>query len=194
MKKIPLSLKMTFGFLILIVVATLLPWVRLNPAGPERLVQKLTSSEEGWVATWITMRQTDWQALTKDPVSGATGYQLLLWAEEDTAEGKLTRLVADLVWGEGWGKWMMKGILVGPLLSIFLFIQILQSFRGRWVLLTGCSLILYYMIARWKLDAAYHDMLLGQITWSIGLWLQIYSCLILGLVALVRGSGFAPKF
>jgi hypothetical protein len=179
----------------LIILSVFLPWIRLQPADASSVVERLAGREDHWVYDYVIMHSRDWRALIQAPSSGVSGYQLMVWAEEETYEGRLARLVAGILWGEDSGRIWMKLLFLGPLFGLAGLVLIGTGSRSRPLLVAGGSgLLLTYLIARWKMATALSNFLVAELVWNIGLWVHLYAIILLGFVLMAKAIDPRSKF
>jgi hypothetical protein len=179
----------------LILLSVFMPWVRMQPVDTSGMVEQLAGREDNWVYDYVIMHSRDWRALLKAPSSGVSGYQLLIWAEDETYEGKLARMAAGILWGENNGQFWMRLLIMGPLLGIAgMLVLGIGTVSRRYLLASGAALMLYYLLARWKMASALGNFLVGELVWNIGLWLHLYALLIMGLVLLAKAVNPRARF
>ncbi len=187
MKKISFSQWSGVALMLLIIVSLFLPWIRIEAVSTSGMIERLAGREESWVHDYLITHSRDWKAMWKAPSTGVSGYQLILWAEDETYEGQLARIASGILWGEDSGRLWMKLLVVGPLLGMAALILLGSGSLARHLLLlSGSGLVLYYLVARWRMVGAMSDVLIAELVWNIGLWLHLYAILLLGMVVLVK--------
>lgn len=187
MKNIPVSVSIALVLVLLIVVSLFLPWIRIQPVSTSGMIERLAGVEENWVHDYLILHSREWKAMWQAPSTGVSGYQLILWAEDETYEGQLARIASGVLWGENSGRLWMKLLVVGPLLGLIGLILLgTKSVSRRLLLLSGGGLVVYYLLARWRMASSLSDVLIAELVWNIGLWLHLYAILLLGMIVLIK--------
>ncbi|MEM9400630.1 MAG: hypothetical protein AAF984_10515, partial [Verrucomicrobiota bacterium] len=172
----------------LVILAFFLPWVRLSSETLVRsvgtLIEKIAQDdEESLVEQWVWMRERERQALFEKPSEGVSGYQIFMTTWDDTLEGKLTRVLMQVLFGSEEAKWGAKLMVLAPVFGLTTLVIFLLPLLPRiFPLAVGMGCLAYYVLARWKLNEAFGERLILHIELSYGLWLSLFGLLMLSFM------------
>jgi len=172
-------------------ISFFLPWVRLQPADPSGLVDRLVEREDHWVYDYVIMHSWDWKALLDQPSTGISGYQLAVWGAEESYEGELARMVSAVIFSNASGPGVMQWLWVMPVAGLGgVLVLLIRPGAGKAYGIGGGVLLTVYLLFRWRMATALNGFLVAEMVWNLGLWIQLYAALVLAF--LLIGRAFFP--
>ncbi len=175
----------------LIMLSFFMPWARFgaesffgNVLG---ISHHLAQDENDFVHGYILMRPGEWHAVLQHPGDGLSGYQLVVLSGQTSLKSKVEQAFVEMLWGGKHSDWAMKFLLLAPLCAIAGALLITQPKPApKWLAAVAVIQVVFYGFVRWKLNAAYLDRLVSQVSFNLGFWLCLYGTILMALLLLIR--------
>ena len=190
------------GFLFFLALACcaafFFPWVKLkngwNPDSKKMAdsLQEQTEAQLEW-QDLIGLDEFQRETILNEPLKGISGYQLFSDLRQDSSTVEASRYFVSQFLGPS--TIPEKAYLVGLLAcfpAIIVTLSLLLWKRPRTLVYIGIGLLLFYLLLRWKIAMTEGVFLAIGMSIGVGLWIIVYSLLLVALLFLIRAA--FPKF
>jgi len=187
-------LKAGWTLALLTVGAFFLPWIKLETAAFNRVVERQRIAHQleveadlPWYQRLLLLRSQDSRQALDQPLAGSSGFDVVQWVRSSAPLHEREQ-AKDI--GEAFGladlRVLALAIYTVPALALLGMTLMTLGLGSRLpVLLSAVAAIGFYFLVRYRLDETFLDRVTLGVAPGIGLWLGIYGLGMVGLLLLV---------